>query len=93
MVADLIEFDVRLAQGYAISEPRPVKPEAFLPPAAQAAAPQGGAAPTGPAQNLAQNPAVTRPAPPAPTRPEQPAANAASEAPQRLPLRAVLRRA
>ncbi len=93
LVADLIDLDVRLAQGYAISEPRPVKPEALLPPAASNAAAPGASTQPAPAAAAGQNPAVTRPVPPAPTRPEQAAANAASEAPQRLPLRAVLRRA
>jgi cyclic-di-GMP phosphodiesterase TipF (flagellum assembly factor) len=98
MVADLIDLDVRLAQGYAISEPRPVKPEALQPQAAKAVSdPPAKADP--PAQGAVQNPAVTRPVPPAPTRPAQAPATAGDDRsqgqppPERLPLRAVLRRA
>ncbi len=31
LIADLIDLDIRLAQGFAISQPRPVKPDVFLP--------------------------------------------------------------
>jgi cyclic-di-GMP phosphodiesterase TipF (flagellum assembly factor) len=113
LVADLIELDIRLAQGFAISQPRPVKPEVFQPsprpdaveagssggeplfdggPAAAApAAPKSG--PPAPEQarpSAAEGPArlsSTRPALAAPAS----AQGAASE--ERLPFRAVLRRA
>ncbi len=70
LVADLIEFDVRLAQGFAISPPRPVRQEVFQP--------------------AEPKPAESRPAE-QPVAEPQPAKAAA--APERLPFRAVLRRA
>ncbi len=42
LIADLIDLDIRLAQGFAISQPRPVKPDVFLPvdaPSSHAASP------------------------------------------------------
>lgn len=65
LVADLIELDVRLAQGFAISQPRPVKPEVFQPVSRPDAAEAGssGNEPLldGPSQGLA--PAASRPIP------------------------------
>ncbi len=58
-VADLLDLDVRLAQGLAISAPRPVRPDVFLPAAQQASRPPAEAAPAEPAAP----PAVRRPEP------------------------------
>jgi cyclic-di-GMP phosphodiesterase TipF (flagellum assembly factor) len=58
MVADLIDLDIRFAQGFAISQPRAVKPEAFQPATTPAVA-------TGSAEALVDNlPMNARPAPP-----------------------------
>ncbi|MCX7326060.1 MAG: EAL domain-containing protein [Hyphomicrobiales bacterium] len=57
-VADLLDLNVRLAQGLAISAPRPVRPDVFQPAAQQASRP--------PAEPAQQEPA----APPAVPRPE-----------------------
>ncbi|MGF7051586.1 cyclic-di-GMP phosphodiesterase TipF (flagellum assembly factor) [Bosea sp. OAE752] len=85
MAADMIELGIAMGQGNAFSPPRPVKPEVFAEPAPESAAA-----------------ARTEPAPP-PPRPSaevlgypQPAAAPAEDAPrrpERLPFRAVLRRA
>jgi cyclic-di-GMP phosphodiesterase TipF (flagellum assembly factor) len=71
-IADLMELDVRLAQGFAISEPRPVRPEAFQP---------GQAGVAASVEETAE--ALVEQAP----RP------AAESQPERVPFRAVLRRA
>jgi cyclic-di-GMP phosphodiesterase TipF (flagellum assembly factor) len=84
LVADLIELEIGLAQGFAIAHPKPVKPEIFQPvPAQEPPAP----APAPAAVAAAAPP--RRPDPRPEARPDAPA----SDAPQRLPLRAVLRRA
>ncbi len=79
LVADLIDLDIRLAQGFAISQPRPVKPDVFQP-ATETPAP-------GPAQaQPASQPDTLVDNAPIPSEDDRPRAT-------RLPLRAVLRRA
>jgi cyclic-di-GMP phosphodiesterase TipF (flagellum assembly factor) len=108
MVADLIDLDIRFAQGFAISQPRAVKPEAFQPAAAPAAATESAEALV---DSLPVNP---RPAPPraaaqpvtlaqeqrttpvrgsAQAAPPSAPAGAQPDLPVRVPFRAVLRRA
>ena len=77
LVADLIELDVRLAQGFAISPPRPVRQEVFQ--GAEAKVPGDPQPSTSPAAPLAPAPAASAPAVPEP--------------PARVPFRSVLRRA
>jgi cyclic-di-GMP phosphodiesterase TipF (flagellum assembly factor) len=99
MVADLIDLDIRFAQGFAISQPRAVKPEAFQPATAPAATTES-------AEALVESlPVTSRPAAPRNVaqpvtlakepRPAQsaPSSGAQPELPVRVPFRAVLRRA
>lgn len=77
-VADFIDFDIRLAQGYAISEPRPVRPEVFQPAAAAEPAARAAAQPAPQPEPAGVVEMAPRPAPPAADR---------------VPFRATLRRA
>lgn len=104
-VADLIDLDIRLAQGFAISQPRPVKPEAFqpaaLPSGRSAAASSDALVDSVPLpQALAMRQGARGTASSQPASPQAaPAPRAAAEQlqqatkPERVPLRAVLRRA
>ncbi len=79
--ADMIEFGAGMGQGNAFSPPRPVKPDVFAEPAPAAPARPEPAAPMPSAEVLDYpQPAASAPAEPAPM-------------PERLPFRAVLRRA
>lgn len=79
--ADMIEFGAGMGQGNAFSPPRPVKPDVFAEPAPAAPARPEPAAPMPSAEVLDYpQPAAPAPAGPAPM-------------PERLPFRAVLRRA
>lgn len=94
LAADMIELGVTMGQGAAFSPPRPVKPEVFAEPEATAApkvdpVPAVAATPSvppGPANDAARLMAVPAPQP-------TPAAQPTQERPERLPFRAVLRRA
>jgi cyclic-di-GMP phosphodiesterase TipF (flagellum assembly factor) len=80
----MIEIGAAMGQGQAFSPPRPVKPEVFAEPAPAPPAPAEVARP--PAETLAERPPL------APVvLPQAPAAPEAR--PERLPFRAVLRRA
>lgn len=89
--ADMIELGATMGQGQAFSPPRPVKPEVFAEPEPARVAPPAPAEPARPPASIvdrligqeraAQAPAVS----PEPAAPE--------ERPERLPFRAVLRRA
>lgn len=105
LAADMIELGVMMGQGAAFSPPRPVKPEVFaepeVAPAPKASTPMAPA-PTadmaaavaaaaslgqpGPANDLARQIAAHAP-------PSAPVAQPAQDRPERLPFRAVLRRA
>ncbi len=94
-VADMIELGVTYAQGLVISPPRPVKPEVFADPepakpVAQAPEPERSAARIS-AEILGYPTAGTSPAAALPAPPSGPAQK--GPAPERLPFRAVLRRA
>lgn len=89
--ADMIELGAAMGQGQAFSPPRPVKPEVFAEPEPAPAPPPAPAAPSRPPESIvdrllgqdrvAQSPAaVSEPAP-------------QDARPERLPFRAVLRRA
>ncbi len=78
MVADMLDLGVGYGQGDVFSPPRPVRPEVFAEPEAEAAAP-----PPAPARAAVAAEIVDYP-PPAP---------AAPQAPTRVPFRDVLRRA
>ncbi|MCU0885322.1 MAG: EAL domain-containing protein [Beijerinckiaceae bacterium] len=78
-VADLLDIDVRLAQGFAISQPRPVKPDVFQPVQAGAAEPQVPAR-----EALVENLPIA-------ANGQQPARS--PDQAERVPFRAVLRRA
>jgi cyclic-di-GMP phosphodiesterase TipF (flagellum assembly factor) len=88
--ADMIELGAAMGQGQAFSPPRPVKPEVFAEPEPASAVPPAPAEPARPPvgivdrligqERVAQLPAATEPA-------------AQEERPERLPFRAVLRRA
>lgn len=88
--ADMIELGATMGQGQAFSPPRPVKPEVFAEPEPAPAAPPAPAEPDRPPAGIvdrligqdrvAQAPAATEPA-------------ASDARPERLPFRAVLRRA
>lgn len=82
-VADMIDLGVTLAQGVVFSPPRPVKPEVFAEPVAQAPAPAGAAQPAAraPAEIVGYPAAV------------QAAATPAESKPERQSFRSVLRRA
>ncbi|CAM5771146.1 EAL domain-containing protein [Bosea minatitlanensis] len=81
MAADMIELGVGMGQGNAFSPPRPVKPEVFAEPAP--AAPARAEPPTArPTAEVLDYP-----------QPSAPAAAEAQPKPERLPFRAVLRRA
>lgn len=89
--ADMIELGAAMGQGQAFSPPRPVKPEVFAEPEPAPAPPPAPAAPSRPPESIvdrligqdrvAQSPAAV----------SEPAAQDAR--PERLPFRAVLRRA
>lgn len=83
--ADMIELGVSYAQGNVFSPPRPVKPEVFAEP--EAPRPQESAEP----------PPQAAPSPPGSAEvigyPDPQASKPATEAPERLPFRSVLRRA
>lgn len=83
MVADLIDLDIQLAQGFAISQPRPIKPDVFLPQVAKQEPASPGQAANGPEALVDNAPLAARPGP-------DPRDAAQAE---RLPFRAVLRRA
>ncbi|WP_441488859.1 EAL domain-containing protein [Bosea sp. 2RAB26] len=94
-VADMIELGVTYAQGLVISPPRPVKPEVFADPepaksAAQVPEPEQPAARIS-AEILGYPTAGTSPVAALPAPPSGPAQK--GPAPERLPFRAVLRRA
>ncbi|MGL4438535.1 MAG: EAL domain-containing protein [Bosea sp. (in: a-proteobacteria)] len=83
LVADLIDLDILLAQGFAISQPRPIKPEVFLPPAERAEA-AGTNSTVASSEALVDSiPVVARPV----------ASAKVNQQPERLPFRSVLRRA
>ncbi len=86
-IADLMDLDIRLAQGFAISEPRPVRPEAFQPAQASAAAEP---APQGEAKALVEQ--APRRAPDR-SSPERAPPIPRELVPERVPFRATLRRA
>ncbi len=85
-IADLMDLDIRLAQGFAISEPRPVRPEAFQPAQASVAEP----APQGEAKALVEQ--APRRAPDR-SSPERAPPIPRELVPERVPFRATLRRA
>jgi cyclic-di-GMP phosphodiesterase TipF (flagellum assembly factor) len=83
LVADLIDLDIRLAQGFAISQPRPIKPEVFLPQDQKQAAADGSPSSADPDALVDSLPVPARSA----------VQNVAAPAEVRVPFRAVLRRA
>jgi cyclic-di-GMP phosphodiesterase, flagellum assembly factor TipF len=81
LVADLIDLDIHLAQGFAISPPRPVKPDVFTP--QDEARDQSGAGQPVPEAELLASRVAGAPNPGSTAEPQA----------ERLPFRAVLRRA
>ncbi|MFN3672699.1 MAG: EAL domain-containing protein, partial [Bosea sp. (in: a-proteobacteria)] len=82
-VADMIELGVSYAQGFVFSPPRPVRPEVFAEPAQPSGMPEAQARPEPPTRASADVIGY----------PDAQAAKPQVEAPERLPFRAVLRRA
>jgi cyclic-di-GMP phosphodiesterase TipF (flagellum assembly factor) len=86
LAADMIELGVAMGQGAAFSPPRPVKPEVFAEPEQAPPAAAAAAQPQRPAGEVVRPLAGQMPS-------QAPAAPQASSGQERLPFRAVLRRA